>query len=162
MTYIQSCSHETDAWPVYEANWVLFKVVWCSIKMLLCPCILEGSRPLVRSFKWHTAWSFTYRRIRITRSQIKKFQKSMIILSKVVTLNLWFVVVLMPLEIKHHKVPHLKDLNIGLYPKLGMGVAANLHLITPLWKGPISLYKQAKQQVHMNVAVGYLKCELKS
>ena len=31
--------------PVYETNWVIFKIVWCSIKVLLSLCPLEGSRP---------------------------------------------------------------------------------------------------------------------
>ena len=33
------------------------------------------------------------------------------------TLNLQVAVVLMPLEIKRHTVPHLKGLNSGLEPK---------------------------------------------
>ena len=38
-------------------------------------------------------------------------------------------------------------------PKLGLNVAALLHCITPLWKVPISLHKQATQRFHMNIAV---------
>ena len=46
--------HETAAKPVYEANWIVLKTVWYSIKVLLSPCILRDSRPLVRPFKWGT------------------------------------------------------------------------------------------------------------
>ena len=38
------------------------------------------------------------------------------LLSKVESLNLQPVAVLMPLEMKHHTVPHLKGLNSGLEP----------------------------------------------
>ena len=37
-------------------------------------------------------------------------------LSKVESPNLQVVAVLMPLDIKHHTVPHLKGLNSGLEP----------------------------------------------
>ena len=37
----------------------------------------------------------------------------------------------MPLEIKRHTVPHLKVLNSGLDPELGVGMAGLLHCITP-------------------------------
>ena len=40
----------------------------------------------------------------------------MLLLSKVVTLNIQLAVVLMPLDMKHHTVPHLKDLNSGMEP----------------------------------------------
>ena len=40
-------------------------------------------------------------------------------------------------------------------PKLSVGVAALLHCTTPLWKVLISLYKQAKQRYHMNLAVDF-------
>ena len=36
--------------------------------------------------------------------------------SKVVTLNIQIVVVLMPLEIQCHTLPHLKGLNSGMEP----------------------------------------------
>ena len=45
-----------------------------------------------------------------------KVPKKSVFLSKVVTLNIQLAVVLMPLEIKHHTVPHLKDLNSGMEP----------------------------------------------
>ena len=43
-----------------------------------------------------------------------KIPKKLLLLSKVESLNLQVVAVLMPLEIKHHTVPHLNGLNIGL------------------------------------------------
>ena len=36
--HIQLRSHETAAWPVYESKWVLFKKVFCYLKVLPCPC----------------------------------------------------------------------------------------------------------------------------
>ena len=38
-------------------------------------------------------------------------------------------------------------------PNLLVGVAALLHCITPPWKVPISLHKQAMQWFHMNISV---------
>lgn len=52
--YVQLRSYETAARPVYEGKWVLFKVVWCRIKVQLCPRPVEGSRPLLTTFKWGT------------------------------------------------------------------------------------------------------------
>ena len=48
-------------------------------------------------------------------SKLKVPNKS-VLLSKVVTLNIQLAVVLMPLEIKHHTLPHLKGLNSGTEP----------------------------------------------
>ena len=49
---VQICSFQTTAWHVYEGKWVLFKVVWCSVKVLPRPRLVDGSRSLLRFFKW--------------------------------------------------------------------------------------------------------------
>ena len=43
-----------------------------------------------------------------------KLPKNLILLSKVESLKLKVVAVLMPLEVKHHTVPHLKALTSGI------------------------------------------------
>ena len=53
--------NETTVSPVYEAQWVLFKMVWCYVKAKPCPWPLEGSKPMLRTFKWGTVWHFTSR-----------------------------------------------------------------------------------------------------
>ena len=45
-----------------------------------------------------------------------KLPKSLLLLSKVESLNLQVVSVFMPLEIKRHTVPHLKGLNSVIKP----------------------------------------------
>ena len=66
------------------------------------------------------------------------------------------MVVLIPLEVKQHTVPHLKALTSGLEPQVGMGMTALLH-ITTLSYLPILLYKQAKWQFNVKIAVSRLK-----
>ena len=101
-------SHETTAKPVYEVNWVLFKLIFCHLKILAHPWLLLCFIPHVRALKWGTVWHSTSRGIRTTRILSWKFPKSQLFLSKVGSLNLQVVAVLMPLEIKRHTVPHLK------------------------------------------------------
>ena len=87
-----------------------FQTDFCPLKMLACPCPPLYSITLVRAFKWGTVWHSTSRGIRTTRIL------SLLLLSKVESLNLQVVAVLMPIVIKHHTVPHLKSLNSGLEP----------------------------------------------
>ena len=48
---IQLSPNETTAWPFHEANWVLFKIVWFSVEVLLRPYPLEAYITLVWPFK---------------------------------------------------------------------------------------------------------------
>ena len=64
---IQIRSNETAVWCVYEVKWVLFKLIFCPLKMLARPCQLHCSKPSVRAFKWGTVWHSTSRGIRTTR-----------------------------------------------------------------------------------------------
>ena len=60
-------SNETAVWSVYDVKWVLFKLIFCPLKMLACPCPLHCSIPCVRAFKWGTVWHSTSRGIRNTK-----------------------------------------------------------------------------------------------
>ena len=113
---LQIWSNETAVWPVYDVKWVLFKLIFCPLKMLACPWPLQCSIPHVRAFRWGTLWHLTSWSIKINKSLSLKITKSLLLLSKVESLNLQVVAVLMPLVIKHHTVPHLKGLNSGLEP----------------------------------------------
>ena len=56
--YIQLQSNETTIWPVYQAKWVHFKIAWCYVKLLPCPCALEFSKSQLRPFKCATQFDF--------------------------------------------------------------------------------------------------------
>ena len=56
-----------------------------------------------------------------TKSQSYNFQKRLSLLSKMESLNLQLVAVLMPLEIKRHKIPHLKALTCSIEHANGQG-----------------------------------------
>ena len=111
---IQIRSNETAVWPVYEVKWVLFKMIFCHLKMLARPWPPQCSIPRVRAFRWGTLWHSTSRGIKTARSLSLKILKSLILLSKVESLNLKVVAVLMPLEVKCHTVPHLKAATFGI------------------------------------------------
>ena len=115
-TYIQLFSYETAAWPVYEGKWALFKVVWCSVKVLPRLHLVKGFRPLLRTFKWGTLWCFISRGIKTDTS----YRTRVITLLNKVRLCwnflLWLLVVPMLLWVRHHIVPHLKGLTSGLDP----------------------------------------------
>ena len=113
---IQIRSNETVISSVYDVKWVLFKLIFYPLKMLVRPWPLQCSIPRVRAFKWGTVWHSTSRGIRTARILIQKFPKSLLLLSKVESPNLQVVAVLMLLEIKHHTVHHLKGLNSGPEP----------------------------------------------
>ena len=101
-------------WPVvYEVKCVLFNSVFCYVKLLPRSCLPDMFLPLIRPFKWGTAQGFASGGIRITTSQIQKYQKRPTSLSKLGSPKVWLLVFLIPLEIEFHAVPHLKGLING-------------------------------------------------
>ena len=54
LIYKYSRSNETAVWPVYEVKWVLFKMIFCHLKMLAHPWPPHCSIPRVRAFRWGT------------------------------------------------------------------------------------------------------------
>ena len=150
---IQIRSNETAVWPVYEVKWVLFKLIFCHLKMLARPWALQCSIPRVRAFRWGTLWHSTSRGIKTTRSLSLKIPKSLLLLSKVESLNLKVVAVLMPLEIKRHTVPHLKALTRSIDHWGWHGHSSTFKLHYNVLKSTILLHKSAKRRLHVTVAV---------
>ena len=112
--HIQIRSNKTLIWSVYEVKWVVFKLIFCHLKLLACPWPLLCSIPCVRAFKWGNVWHSTSRGIKTTKSLSLKIPKSLLLLCKVESLNLKVVAVLMPLEINHQTIPNLKALTHGI------------------------------------------------
>ena len=73
-----------------------------------------------------------------------KNSKSLLLLSKVESLNLQVVAVLMPLEIKSHKVPHLKALTDSIEHASGNGYGSAFKQFYPVLKSTILLHKRTK------------------
>ena len=117
------------------------------------PCPLLCSIPRVRAFKWGTVWHSTSRGIKTTRSLSLKIPKSLLLLSKVESLNLKVVAVLMPLEIKRHTVPHLKALTRSIEHWGRHGHSSTFKLHYNVLKSTILLHKSAKRRFHVTVAV---------
>ena len=101
-----------------EWNWI--KLILCTkqpkftmlfyyIEMPTRSCLPDMFLPLMRPFKWGTAWSSISRGIRITTSPIQKLQQRPTLWSKLRWPKTWLIVFLMSLEIELHAVPHLKD-----------------------------------------------------
>ena len=132
--YVQIQSNETAVWSVYDVKWELFKLIFFHLKMLAYPWLLLCSIPRVRAFRWSTVWHSTSRGIKTTRSLISKIPKSLLLLSKAESLNLKVVAVLMPLEINHLTVPHLKALTHSIKHKSGHGHGSILRSATLSWK----------------------------
>ena len=150
---LQIRSNETAVWPVYEVKWVLFKMIFCHLKMLACPWPLQSSIPHVRAFRWGTLWHFTSGSIKTTKSLSLKIPKSLLLSNKVESLNLKVVAVLMPLEIKRHTVPHLKALTRSIDHWGRHGHSSTFKLHYTVLKSTILLHKSAKRRFHVTVAV---------
>ena len=84
-----------------------------TLKVLLCPPPSNMSSLLFRALKWGTVRSFISKGIKGTRPQSQRFQKRPVLLSKFGKSKVWLFVVLMPLEVKLHTVPHFKAFNSG-------------------------------------------------
>ena len=113
-------------------KWVLFKIVWCSIKVIPHLCPIECYGPLVGLQIRHSMIFYLTKHQNYQNSKKKVLKKPLLLLSKVVILNLWFVSVFMPLEIKSHTVPHLKGVNscLELSSRPGLGSTFTLHNTT--------------------------------
>ena len=102
-----------------EWNWI--KLILCTkrpkftmlfyyIEMPTRSCLPDMFLPLMRPFKWGTAWSSISRGIRNTSSQTFDHTSLLNKIGLFCNFLLWLVVILMPLETKLHAVPHLKGL----------------------------------------------------
>ena len=127
--------------------------------MLACPWALQYSIPRVRAFRWGTLWHSTSRGIKTTRSLSLKIPKSLLLLSKVESLNLKVVAVLMPLEIKRHTVPHLKALTRSIDHWGRHGHSSTFKLHYTVLKSTILLHKSAKWRFHVTVAYSRVTSE---
>ena len=81
-----------------------------------------------------------------------KIPKSLHSLSKVESLNLQVVAVLMPLEIKCHTLPHLKALAFNIECRSGHGQCITFKQHYTL-EGTILLHKWPKQRFHVTIVV---------
>ena len=85
----------------------------CHVKVLPRPCSLAC---LIPELSNEVLYDILPRGASDYKTSNLKLPKSMFLLSKMESLNLQVGAVLMPLEIKGHTIPHLKDLNSGLEP----------------------------------------------
>ena len=138
-----------------------FQTDFCHLKMLAYPWPLLYSIPHVTVFKWGTVWHSASRGIRTTKSISWKLPKSLLLLSKVESLNLQVVAFLMPLEIKRHTVPHLKTLPRIIERKGGHGRGSTLKQRHTVMKSTILLQKWPEWRFHVTVAVS-IKNDLKN
>ena len=74
-------------------------------------------------------------------------------LSKVESLNLQVLVVLIPLEIKHLTIPHLKALIRSIEHRGGHGHGSTFKQRYTVMKSTILLHKWSKRRFHVMVAV---------
>ena len=107
---LQPCSFEIEQTPLYEVKWVLFRWLFGYIKILPSCCQSDMFEPLIRPFKWSTAWSSISKDIRNTSSQTFGYPTLLDKVGLFCNFWLWLVVILMPLKIKLHAVLHLKGL----------------------------------------------------
>ena len=77
----------------------------------------------------------------------------MFLLSKMEILNLQVVAVLMPLEKKHHTVPHLKALTRSIECRGGHGLGSNFKQYYTIMKSIILLHKWPKRRFHVTGTV---------
>ena len=66
LIHVQLRSYKTFAWPFYEEEWLLFKVVWCNLQVLQHKCLKKGSRLLSKTQRWVTSWGFISSGIKTT------------------------------------------------------------------------------------------------
>ena len=69
------------------------------------------------------------------------------------SLNLVVVAVLMPLEIKHNKIPHLKALTPSIEHTNEQGYGSTIKQCYTVLKRSILLNKWAKRRFHVTIAV---------
>ena len=108
---------------------------------------------MCESFQMRYVMTFYSKSIKNTKSLSFKIPKSLLLLSKVESLNLKVVAVLMPLEIKRHTVPHLKALTRSIDHWGRHGHSSTFKLHYTVLKSTILLHKSAKWRFHVTVAV---------
>ena len=124
-----------------------------TLKVLLCPPPPNMSSLLFRALKWGTVWSFISKGIKVTRRQSQRFQKRPVLLSKFGKSKVWLFVVLMPLEVKLHTVPHFKALNSGKDIHSRQGYGCTFICTRLLWKVPILLHTEQIGRVFIGASV---------
>ena len=97
--------------PLYDVKWVLFKWIFCHVKVLSYPYPSDMSEPISKPFKWGTLWNFISRFIRNTSCQTFDFPNLLNKRGLSWHYRLWLLVSLMPLEVKLQTVSHFKALN---------------------------------------------------
>ena len=91
------------------------------IELLPRPWLVKGSRPLLKPFKWGTVWLFISRGIK-TATTLRFKLSTLLNKSRLFWIfKLRLLVVLMPLEVECHTVPHLKALTRVLEHASGHG-----------------------------------------
>ena len=105
-------------------KWPKFTMLFYYIEMQTRSCLPDMFLPLMRPFKWGTFWSSISRGIRNKSSQPFGYPSLLNKVGLFCNFWLWLVVILMPLEIKLHAVPHLKVLITGIYTSSGPRVGS--------------------------------------
>ena len=111
--YLHYQQKVNTTFALYEVKWVLFKWVFGYVKVLPHSCQPDMFWPLMRPFKWGTAWSFISKDIRNTSSQIFGYPSLLHKVDLFWYFLLWLVVILMSLEVELHAVPQFKGLING-------------------------------------------------
>ena len=126
--------------------------------MLSCRFLTDISKTLLRAFKQGTAGCFISRDIRSTSGQTFGYPTLLNKVGLFCNFWLWLVVILMPLEIKLHAVPHLKGLINGKTYLVGKSLSVILHNLKLIWKVPILLHTELIVWILFYWSVSKLNC----
>ena len=107
----------------------------------------------MRAFKWGTIKRVSLRGMKTARGKSYKFWKTHFLLSKVWSLELCPLAILMPLEENPYIVHHLKALDSGQKIWGGQSCGSSLSLWNALMKISILLYKMASDWFYVILAV---------
>ena len=124
-----------------------------NVKVLPRSCQPDSLSQLMRPLKWGTAWSSIIRDIRNKSSQTFSYSSLLYKVDIFWYFWLWYVVNLMPLEVKPHTVPHFKDLNSGKDIHSWQGYGCTFICIRLLWKVPILLHTEQIGRVFIGASV---------
>ena len=117
-------------------------MIFYYIKVQTRSCLPDMFLPLIGPFKWGIAWSSISRGIGYTSSQTFDHPSLLNKVGLFCNFWLWLAVILMPLEIKLHAIPHFKGLingqSISGWHEWGFA----LHYQKPIWKVPILLHTE--------------------
>ena len=146
---IQIRSNETAVWPVYEAKWTLFKLIFYYIKVLAHACPFGCSILRVRALKWGSVCFPPQGASDLLKFQVRTSQKVCFYFIK------WKIygAVLMPLEINHPTVPQLKPLTHSIENLNRHGLCRTFQQRYTVLKSAILLHIRAKRRFHVTAAV---------